>query len=271
MPLLPPPSDMPDVSVARPDRYFFCHLQKTAGASLLVRLRRYFGARYVYPSYHDGNVFARVVSVPLLLQHWKERGTEIKLVTGHFPLCTQELLGGGFRTFTILREPVARTLSYLRHRRKLIPEDRAKPLEQIYEDKQRFHWLIHNHMVKMLSLTTEEMTQGVQTRVEFTPERLSRAKARLQTVDVVGIQERFDDFCAVLEETFGFDLGPPVLFNQTEPVPVSDSFLRRIAQDNDMDIELYEFARTVTASRTPARRRAQSGPAAGVDLGGSQA
>jgi hypothetical protein len=258
---------MHDPSAAR---YFFCHLQKTAGASLVVRLRRYFGGRHVYPNYHDGNIFARAVSVPLLLQRWNERGDEIKLVTGHFPLCTQELLGGGFGTFTILREPVARTLSYLRHRRKLIPEDRTKPLEQIYEQKTRFHWLVHNHMVKMLSLTTDEMTQGVQTRVEFTPERLSRAKSRLQTVDVVGIQERFDDFCAVLEETFGFDLGPPVVFNQTEPFPVAESFRRRIALDNEMDIELYQFARTLAASPARTRRRPQAGPAARTDLGGSQ-
>src|SRR5437660_10304361 len=113
-------SAMVDSSAAPPPRYFFCHLQKTGGSSLLVRLRRHFGGRYVYPNYHDGNRVARVISVPLLLQHWAERGAEIKLVTGHFPLCTQELIGGGFGTFTVLREPVSRTLSYLRHRRRLI-------------------------------------------------------------------------------------------------------------------------------------------------------
>ena len=41
------------------------------------------------------------------------------MVTGHFPLCTTELLGGAFTTFTVLRDPVERTLSYLRHHRKI--------------------------------------------------------------------------------------------------------------------------------------------------------
>ena len=47
-------------------------------------------------------------------------------------------------------------------------------------------------MTKMLSLTPEEMDDGVLTRVEFTPERLERAKERLTEVDVVGLQEEFD-------------------------------------------------------------------------------
>jgi hypothetical protein len=241
-----------------PTRYFFCHVQKTAGSSLVVRLRRHFGARHVFPTYGDGNAAERSISVPNLLRAWATRRDEIMLVTGHFPLCTHELLGGGFRTFTILREPVARTLSYLRHRQRIIPKDRDKSFEEIYEEQQHFHWLVHNHMVKMLSLTTDEMTHGVQTRVVFTPERLSRAKARLQTVDVVGIQERFDEFCAVMEETFGFDLGAPVVVNRTEPVAVSPAFCRRIARDNAMDVELYEFARRLVESAAARRSTSTS-------------
>ncbi|MGH9238271.1 MAG: hypothetical protein ACRD3G_09555 [Vicinamibacterales bacterium] len=232
-------------------RFFFCHLQKTGGTSLLLRLRRFFGARHVYPTRADGDRFARVFSVPLLQQRWQERGSQIRLVTGHFPLCTQDLLGGGFRTFTILREPVTRTLSYLRHCQVLIPADRGKSLEALYAEQPRFEALVHNHMVKMLSLTPEEMTRGMLTRVAFDEARLAAAKRRLQSIDVLGVQERFDEFCASLESTFGFDLGPPVFVNHTLGAPASPAFCQRISEDNALDVELYRFALTLLETASP--------------------
>ena len=76
---------------------------------------------------------------------------------GPFPLLhAPKLLGAPTaQRLTVLQEPVERTLSYLRHHRETTPKDRSKKLEEIYEDPLRFHGLIHNHMVKMLSLTVE--------------------------------------------------------------------------------------------------------------------
>jgi len=184
-----------------------------------------------------------VLVVGNLLSRWRARRDDIRVVTGHFPLCTAELLDAPFTTMTILREPVERTLSQLRHRRETTPADRDTPLEELYEEPIRLHGLIHNHMVKMLSLTTEEMTEGTMTRVEFTTDRLERAKANLTTVDVVGLQEHFEDFCDRLATRFGWDLGPPAFANRTQPIEVSSAFRRRIADDNAADVELYEFAR----------------------------
>lgn len=225
-----------------PRPIFFVHLQKTAGTSLNFRLRNQFPRDAIYPQKVDEGSVPAVISVDHLLRRWREHGDEIRIVTGHFPLCTTELLGGGFTTFTVLREPVERTLSYLRHHRKMTPEDAHRSLEEIYDDPFRFHGLIHNHMVKMLSLTTAEMDDGMLTRVAFTPERLEHAKENLTSVEVVGVQVRFEEFCNELARHFGWDLGEPQHANRTEPVDVSASFLERIAEDNAMDRELYEFA-----------------------------
>ncbi len=208
---------------------------------MIRRLRRQFSRDRIYPEPVDDP--GSVISVPRLLQRWQETNGGIDLIAGHFPLCTQELLGGGFSTFTILREPVERTLSFLRHHQKRTPASRDKTLEEIYADPFRFHGLIHNHMVKMLSLTTSEMTKGVLTVVEFTPDRLARAKEQLALVDVFGLQEHFDDFCADLQHRFAFDLGAPIFRNSTEPTVVSRTFRERIAADNALDVELYEWAR----------------------------
>ena len=190
---------------AQGSRFFFVHVQKTAGTALFKRLQRQFGKRSVYPDARDGDVLTVMpqLSVDVLRDRWRERGDEIRVVTGHFPLCTTELLGERFTTLTVVREPVERTLSYLRHHRMLTAEDRDKSLEAIYDDDFRYHALIHNHMVKMFALTISEMTDGALSRLEFTVDHLDRAKQQLATVDVIGLQERFDEFCAILQERFG--------------------------------------------------------------------
>jgi len=232
-------------------RFFFVHVQKTAGTALFKRLERHFGKRSVYPNASDGDVLTVMpqLSVEILRQRWRERRHEIRVVTGHFPLCTTDLLGERFTTLTVLREPVERTLSYLRHHRMLTPEDCDKSLEAIYEDEFRYQALIHNHMVKMFALTPGEMTNGALTPVEFTSAHLDRAKQQLATVDLVGLQKHFEGFCAHLQQRFGWDLGAPLYANRTDPVEVSSTFCNRIAQDNSMDVELYAYAQRLCEER----------------------
>jgi hypothetical protein len=224
-------------------RFFFVHLQKTAGTSLYLRLIDRLATPLVYPNETDGPVIPSVISIDHLLARWAARRDEIRIVTGHFPLCTAELLGETFTTFTILREPVERTLSYLRHHRQETPEDQHKSLEEIYDDPFRFEGLIHNHMVKMLSLDLGEMTDGSLTVVDFTPARLARAKERLASLDVVGLQERYADFWITIRRRYKWPLGRPGHANRTEPTDVPESFRRRIAADNADDVALYEYAR----------------------------
>jgi hypothetical protein len=231
------------------DRFFFCHLQKTAGTTLFLWLREYFDDAAVYPNDDDGPKIPSVISIDHLLDRWHRRRDEIRVVTGHFPLCTTELLGGGFRTFTILREPIARTHSYLRHHRATNPEGDRRHFEAIYDDPLRFHGLIHNHMVKMFSLTTDEMTEGALTRVDFTRQHLERAKENLASIEVVGLQEDFGAFWTDLTGTFGWDLGPPGFANRSDPAGMPEALTERIIEDNALDIELYQFAQALVAGR----------------------
>jgi Sulfotransferase family len=233
----------------RRERFFFVHLQKTAGTTLIKRFQRHLDDSEVYPNETDGDIVACVISVEHLLERWRARGDEVRFVSGHFPLCTTELLGGEFTTLTVLREPVERTLSYLRHHRKLTLADREASLEEVYDDSFRFHGLVHNHMVKMFSLTVEEMTAGALTRVDFTEERLERAKERMAGIDALGLQEHFEEFCADLTRRFGWSLDKPRRMNLTEPCEVSDAFRARIAEDNSMDLELYRFAQQLYEQR----------------------
>ena len=225
-------------------RYFFLHLHKTAGTALWKRLQRQFEPDQLYPGPQDDRAPDRTLVPEYLLERYQARRDRIQVVTGHFPLCTTELLGDEFRTFTVLRHPVDRTISVLQHHRDLTPDDREKTLDEIYDDPVR-QLLIRNHMIKMVALRREEMTDGALTDISFDRARLELAKERLAGIDLVGVQPRFEAFCDELGRRFGWDLGPPVEANKSTPAPVSDALRSRIALDNALDIEFYEFADTL--------------------------
>lgn len=239
-----------------PQRFFVAHMQKTAGTTLRDRLRASFSDDQIYPNASDGpDPRVAVISVKHLQERWAVRGQDIRLLTGHFPVATRELLGVPFVTLTVLRHPVERTLSFLRHqaerRQRGATED--TPLIEIYEDPFRFEAMIQNHMTRTLSLTAEEMLEGdgVLTRVPYTRERLEMAKETLASLDTFGLQERFDELCDELQQRWGLDTGQPLRTNTTEPAEVPPGFADRIAEDNALDMELYEFGRKLYEERHP--------------------
>jgi hypothetical protein len=238
--------------VTEPQRFFIVHMQKSAGTSLRDRFRNHFDERAIYPNRTDGrDKRISVISVKHLLERWDARGDEIRLLTGHFPLCTVELIDAHFTTLTVLRPPVERTLSYLRHQRKLNRMDSGKSLEEIYEDPFRFNGLVRNHMTRMLSMSTDELASGdgVLTDVADTPERLERAKDALAQLDHFGLQTRFEELCTELGHRYGLDLGAPLRSNATEPMDAPAALVDRIATENVLDMELYEFASQLYAER----------------------
>jgi hypothetical protein len=237
-----------------PERAFFLHLMRTGGTALKGRLRRAVGDDALYPPVQNLKVDA--VRVDRLTEQYAAGRHHLRVVSGHFPLCVVELLGDPFSTFTILRDPVERSLSHLRRRGLRFPERyEGRGLEEIYDDP----WVqvtISNHMVKMLSLTVDEMSsEPLIQRVTFDDDRLRRAKHNLEQMDVLGVPEEVEDFCAALEARFGWDLGPPLFANQTDPIPVPDSLRKRLVEDNQLDIELFQHARDLLATARRARPR----------------
>jgi hypothetical protein len=231
------------MTTAPVQRWFFVHMHKTAGTALYQRLHEQFPPEAIYPRRAEQKAHKASLHVDLLCRKFRERGHELRIIAGHFPLCASELLGAPFTTITVLRDPVERTLSSLRDMRQREPMFRGQPLEKIYEDPIRFQCLIHNHMVKMLSISPEEMTDGALTALDFDDTHLERAKRSLvDRVDVWGLQEHFDDFCTELTRRFGWNLGAPLFANPTKPVEVTEDFRERIARDNALDVELHRYA-----------------------------
>lgn len=235
-----------------PKRFFIVHLQKTAGTSLRDRFRATFPDTAIYPNASDGrDKRLSVISVTHLLERWRERRDEIRLVAGHFPLSTIELLDADFVTLSILRAPVERTLSYLRHQRKLNRDDRGLSLEAIYDDPFRFNGLIRNHMVRMFSIGADEMAagDGVLTDVGDSRERIERAKDAVAGLDGFGLQPSFEEFWDEFARRHGLVVGEPTRSNTTEPEPAPAALIERIERDNALDQELFDYAEDLYQAR----------------------
>lgn len=250
---------MTDSTPAPTPRIFVAHMQKTAGTTLRDRLRATFDEHQIYPNASDGDdPRVSVISVSHLQKQWAIRGHEIRLLTGHFPVRTIELLDSPdpWVTVTIFRDPVERVLSFLRHqaarRQRGATED--TPIEEIYADEFRFEAMIKNHMTRTMSLAPEEWGpgDGVLASVAYDDERLELAKRAVAGLSLFGLQHRLDEFCDELGTRYDLTVGPPRRSNTTESYEVPQSFRDRIAEDNALDVALYEYACDLYEQRHPA-------------------
>ncbi len=230
-----------------PQRFFFIHVMKTAGATLYTRYRAEFGPDEVYPDPDlDPDMRGAYFRMRDLLAVPPDRLACTRLFSGHFPFAAVAILGIPLTTLTVLRHPVGRTLSLLR-----AVSERGSPrrsMEEVYEDPFVFAAQIHNHQTKMFALQPSDRFDSFLSYLDVTPERLALAKENLDRVDLVGVQEQFEGFCRVLEERFGWKQGPaPDRHVSATRAAPPGSLVRRIEEDNAADMEFYEHALAISA------------------------
>jgi hypothetical protein len=234
--------------------FFFIHVMKTAGTSFRYLMMRHFARDEVFPNQREEVDAARAYSDPsYLLSLPASRRDGFRAFSGHFPYAVVEMLEGSFTTCTVLRDPVDRTISFLAQCRQLETPDLS--LEQIYEDPWRFALGIHNYQARVFALKSTDEPFTVMNGIEIDDARLALAKSRLAQVDVVGLQERYDEFAAEVARRAGWPVTAPEHHRVGEPVTVSHWLRRRIEEDNAADLEFYAYARELYAQRAEAFRQ----------------
>ena len=161
-----------------------------------------------------------------------------------------------YRPFTVLRDPVQRTVSeffYARDDRASLPAEMS--LEEYLTDQPL---RAYNSQTAFLGgLTARHHLQGEPlSRDRYDAELLERAKRNLEAHEVVGLTERFDETLLLLRDAYGW----PVLRTLYRPANVgaarrtaaprlTESQLDAVRANNELDLALYEHAREVFASR----------------------
>lgn len=144
------------------NKYLFVHVMKTGGTSFADVIKANFSTSERYPGDTlDGetNPFRQMEAylyVPGILDAVRSNPEKYRIICGHVPYAFRTLLSGDYVTLTVLRDPVTRTISYLKHCRRYHKEHMGLPLEQIYEDDWFHASFIANYQTKLFSMSAEE-------------------------------------------------------------------------------------------------------------------
>lgn len=135
---------------------------KTGGTSFADVIEANFSSDARYPGdllHEEKNPFRRMEAylyVPGILEVINSNPDRYRIICGHVPYAIRSLLSERYVTLTVLRDPIARTISYLKHCRRYHREHMDLSLEEIYEDKWFHASFITNYQTKLFSMTPEE-------------------------------------------------------------------------------------------------------------------
>ncbi|MGH8984202.1 MAG: hypothetical protein ACRDY6_10065 [Acidimicrobiia bacterium] len=222
---------------------------KTGGATFRQHVYANFRHGQVYPVPEEDDMY-RAWLVDYLLTLPPGRRAAIRAYTGHFPFVVSQLLDIDAVTLTILRDPVERTISYLKHCKRYHEQHRPLTLEEIYDDDFHFPCFIENHQAKIFSMTPDDKLESYMDVIDVDDRRLEIAKRNLEQVDVLGFNDEYPAFLAELERRFGWQFASESNRRVSrERWDVAPSLRARIAADNAADIDFYEHARDVYRRR----------------------
>jgi len=264
----PAESELPPRESGPP--FFFLHVMKTGGTAFVFNLRRNFRPGEVYPADADrasSEDLSPYVSISHLVALPAARRRVIRMYTGHFPYVATQLLDMPLRTLTLLREPVERTISVLKHFQRGFARYEAQSLAALYDDPFLFEHFVHDHQTKLFSIGAADRPEtfastlthaqnrarhlggadpAPPTTITVDAARLAVAKANLSRVDVVGVHAHYAAFVERLRARFGWwpdGVDASARVNVAGDAAEVDAALRqRIAADNVFDAELYEHA-----------------------------
>ena len=240
---------------------------KTGGGSLNERLAAGFGPAQMFPRFdatHDGTIDQKMsVDGYFALG---DRRLDYRFHTVHMPAAVAGLVPE-FRKATMLREPVARSISHLRQLQKILGQDELG-LDELY-DRFEIRPSLGNYQARVLAAEIADVkkfmadqakryqTPGeddmipliVQMGVSAIPQMdepgmLERAAARLRSFDYVGVTERLGAFQRHLEQVYSWEEREVRHEKHTrDGEPVSDWLKGRLQADNQIDLELFSLAR----------------------------
>lgn len=234
------------------DGIYFLHIPKTAGVSVGRLLEAEFG-----------EALCPAKTLDALLSTPREARDAATAFAGHFGVWLPDIVGRRFRTFTLLRDPVARTVSHYRH----VKRDPNHPYHRYVQDQSLAEfvsdpvtaWMSCNFQARYLARSVSPLElAGRFDQADFERSRLSvtweaatlgasderlaeAAAATLASLDFVGVTEAFSAGHEAIRAKFGFGAHPIEHLNAAPDPPdrIDEPTLDLIRRRTAVDADLY--------------------------------
>ena len=231
----------------------FVHIPKTAGTTLRHIIQHQFKPNNIFEFYNLEKRQNRVTTgVEKLKSLSDSQKNAIKFVSGHAGFGLHQFLQQPYTYITVLRDPVARIISYyhfLQKRESDLVKDKS------LEDFVCSYRGVHNSMTCYLSgVTLKFQLRDPNLDLEnarYSQETLALAKQNLKKhFKVVGLVEKFDETCILLKKNLGWNIPlnyarKNVSSKSKSTKEISQETLNLIHEYNSLDIQLYECAQEV--------------------------
>lgn len=221
--------------ISKGNLLIFLHIVKAGGTSLRWALEDQFPCRHVLRCYESkGCSLEQISEMP------EEKKRRFQFFVSHYAFGTHEIFPQPASYITMLREPIARSISqyysFIRGGERAKWKENLRSIaDYIYAMKEMKY---DNIQIRYIANLTEED--------EITPDHLAIAIANLQNYfPVVGITERFEESLALYSKVFGWTKLNYVRRNVTKSKPVDfqlePDLLALLTKNNELDLALYKF------------------------------
>lgn len=224
--------------------WLFVHIMKTAGTSFRTYMNQVAPGR-IFPDDADlGPTAGQYIGPNRFVEHLEDGKVNpgrTDYMFGHFPLWITEDVPEHWNIATVIRDPIARTVSMIRHHRE---RRNLKHLsyEDILSDDNFRAKLIENYQTKVLGAERRDLASA-NDAMPSDGTTLQRAKKRLLSVAFLGITENIDESVAAWHRVTALprEVAFPHL-NKAKPEPIPRDLRQAILPYVELDMELYEWA-----------------------------
>jgi len=230
----------------------FVHIPKTAGITLHHIIARQYPAQalWLLRPHHESIREFKALS--------EERRAEIRMLRGHIPYGLHIYCPRPVTYVTLLREPIDRVVSFYYFVRRAAghplygyANTPGTTLRRFLEDRVSLE--MDNMQTRLISGVWTDLGFG-----ECDESTLALAKCNLeQHFGVAGLTERFDETLLLLKRAFGWQNVYYVRHNVTRRRLSSSSLgketLSALEANNQLDIQLYQHAKTLLADQIRAQ------------------